>query len=145
MNRSARSWRVSAVALVLMVACLTAGCEEQSPCLPEPMTASPDPASVGSTIVVSAPPATCDLGYQPGTQYTLALFPEGDGDSPDRVETTVEVGTDGTFSTQLRIPEEFPLGRATISVSGSAFDRCPEDPPEGVSCAGYSVDLTVVE
>ena len=136
--------RAGLASLVLVGAALVAsGCEQEQACMPEPLHVDPSRAPVGSSVVVSSPAATCDLGYAAGTQYTLALL-SVQPVSEDPPETVVEVGSDGAFSVRVPIPAEFPLGPASITVRGSGFDRCAEGHPPGASCVGYQVALTVV-
>ncbi|OIH83409.1 hypothetical protein BLJ79_15085 [Arthrobacter sp. UCD-GKA] len=117
---------------------LVSGCASSNPCLPEPMSASAAAVEAGASLVVSAPSATCNLGYGPETTYGLTLISVVPPAWPP-VSIRVPVNQDGSFSTRVRIPKDFPAGDATVLVTGSPLDGCGT---EG-SCAAYSVSFTV--
>lgn len=133
---------VGVAGLMLATSTVTGGCTSQARCLPEPLVVSPATAPAGSSVVVSSPPAACDLDYPPGTAYVVTLRANADGVAR---ETAAPVGTDGEFSAVVEIPADFPAGPATISVTGSTFDECADDPPAGVACASYQTTLTVTD
>ena len=128
--------------LFLALPTVVGGCATQAPCLPEPLAVSPSTVPVGSSVVVSSPAAVCEIDYPPGTTYTVMLLADASGTSR---ETVAAVAEDGEFSATVDIPPDFPRGPATITILGSTFDECAEDPPPGVECAGYQVGLTVTE
>ena len=126
------------VVLGLAGSFLVSGCSASNKCLPEPMSARAEAAGAGSGVEISAPPAACDLGYGPGKTYELTLV------SPDPATRTqaavrVPVRDDGSFSTRVPIPRDFPEGPATVLVTGSPLDECGA----GGSCAAYSVAFTL--
>ena len=81
--------------------------------------------------------AVCDLGYDSKSTYTVVLFSSTSQQS-DPME--VPVDDDGTFSAEIRVPETFTSGIASVTVSGSPYDDCGD---ESGSCAVYSVDVTI--
>lgn len=119
---------------------LATGCSKvQDKCLPETMSLSEKMAQPGTTITISAPPATCDLGYAEGKEYTLRLISEY-SEKYSMTGREIRVNTDGSFSDEVPIPKEFPLGAAMLLISGSPFDDC-----EGSdSCAAYAHSFTVI-
>jgi hypothetical protein len=98
-----------------------------------------DPATVapGGVVTVSAEPPECDLNYKPGHQYTIRLRAVGVSSPPIRAG----VDRDGRFSTALPIPADFPVGPATVDVTGSPYDECGKNGYG--SCAGYAVGIEV--
>lgn len=128
--------------LFLALHTVVGGCTAQAPCLPEPLAVSPSTVPAGSGVVVSSPAAACEIDYPPGTTYTVMLLA---GASRTSRETAAPVAEDGEFSATVDIPPDFPRGPATITILGSTFDQCAEDPPPGVACAGYQVGLTITE
>lgn len=126
--------------VAMAVPLLTAtGCSNaQSECLPEPMSVSQPTVQPGAKITVSAPAAKCDLGYAQGKNYTLQLISEY-AEEKTNITREVRVNTDGSFSDEVPIPEQFPQGAAMLLISGSPFDECDELN----SCAAYAQSFRV--
>ena len=139
-----RASAMAAFSVAVTTLPLIAGCGQQRSCMPEPLTVRPDTAQVGTSVVVSSPSTTCDLGYPAaGVIYRLELLSDARApDQPEATEAKAHVASDGSFSTSLAIPTGFPTGPATVLVSGSALDQCQE---EGASCAAYQVRLNVTD
>ncbi len=78
------------------------------------ITATPATAPQGSTTTVSG------TGFTPGESVTVSL-PAKDGVGPVNA-TDVLVGGDGSFSTALTVPSDYPLGSVDISASGPVSD-----------------------
>jgi hypothetical protein len=53
----------------------------------------------------------------------------------------VPVNPDGSFTATVRMPENAPPGTSHIAVEGSRYETECRD---GESCAGYSVELTLL-
>jgi len=127
------------IAGLLMPAFLSAGCASTtSQCLPGALEISHGSAAPGSAVTISSEPTACDLQIANGTTYTFTLVAEAHGDGPVDLGST-PVNSDGSFSSAVLIPEDFPSGNATLLVTGSAFDDCVL----GDSCAAYSAALRI--
>lgn len=128
-------WTIGAVLVALGSALSSVGAclvgPASSDCLPAPLQVSPEPAVAGKPITVSSGPFECDAEYPSGTWYTLFLTVRGE---PPAQLTTVEVASDGAFTTQVVLPATTPLGEADLFVTGSRYDECLAQE----SCAGYS-------
>ena len=144
MLRTMRSRGARAVAVMLIAAgaLATAGCSgsgvpRYASCLPARMNVDPAIVAPGDVVTVSADPPECDLNYEPGHQYIIRLRAVGVSSPPIRAD----VDRDGRFSTALPIPADFPLGPATVDVTGSPYDECGKS--GSGSCAGYTVAVEV--
>lgn len=131
-----------ALGLVASIAMLTAGsltaCAPASDrCLPAPLAASPTEVSPGESLTVESEAAECDLGYEDGVTYSVVVI-SSSGEKSEEVDVPVE--RDGSFSTDIVVPQSFPAGQASVVVSGSAYDDCGD---ESGSCAAYSVEVMV--
>lgn len=129
-----------AIAAALIIpSCLVTSCSSRdTTCLPAALEVSHATAKPGTLLQVSAPPAACDLGYADQEVYTLELISE----NPDAVNSSLQeakVNEDGSFSSDILIPSNFPLGPASVLVTGSPFDDCKDDK----SCAAYTVSFVV--
>ena len=136
----ASKWRV--FGLVASIATLTAGsltaCAPASDrCLPAPLAASPTDVSPGESLTVESEAAECDLGYEDGPTYSVVVI-SSSGEKSEEVDVPVE--RDGSFSTDIVVPESFPAGQASVVASGSAYDDCGDD---SGSCAAYTVEVMI--
>ena len=135
---------IAAAATVMAFSGLT-GCSSPTRCLPQPLTASATVVERGSTVKVSSPKASCDLGYKAGHTYAITIASEGSQSSgkptpgPQTTPATVTVNVDGSFATTVPVPVNFPIGPAFIVVTGSRLDRCEDTG----SCAGYAIGISV--
>ncbi|WP_144875948.1 hypothetical protein [Microbacterium sp. 1.5R] len=135
-TRTARFVMSIAMATALAASGLTA-CASTTRCLPAELTASPARIAAGDTLTLASGPAECDLGFESEPIYTVVLY-----SSTAQQSEPLEVapGEDGTFSSEISIPESFSPGIATVVVTGSPYDECGN---ESGSCAQYSVDVTI--
>lgn len=122
---------------MLTATTLTACAPEPDRCLPAPLDVSSADVAPGESLTVRSAAAECDLGYENGASYSIAVV-SSSGEQSDDVDVPVE--RDGSFSTEITVPESFPDGAASVVVSGSPYDECDED---SGSCAAYVVDITV--
>ena len=135
---------ITAAATVMAFSGLT-GCSSPARCLPQPLAASATVVERGSTVKVSSPKASCDLGYKAGHTYAITIASEGSPSSgtptpgPQTTPTTVTVNVDGSFATTVPVPVDFPIGPASIVVKGSPLDSCED----AGSCAGYAKEISV--
>lgn len=126
---------VAAAAAFGLFPLLLAGCASGPQCLPASLHVNPSTVAAGQTVTLSAPAATCDLGYAPGHSYSLSIQTHGTVlKLPD-----VAVRTDGSFSAVITVPVTAPKGAAEVVVTGSPFDNCDDTG----SCAGYGIPLTI--
>ena len=120
------------VAALWLPGCTSAG----DTCMPAPLELSDDSVRIGTTVTLSAGPASCGLADLPGT-YRL-WYEEYDG----RWDLgSVDVDEDGAFSTSIVVPTSATPGNHQVVVLGSVYDACLE--LQGASCVGYSVPVTV--
>ncbi|WP_404285953.1 hypothetical protein [Glutamicibacter arilaitensis] len=130
---------VSAASLVL-ASSLVSSCSRDDLCLPAPLAVSSPGVEAGSTLTVSAPPATCDLGYAAGKTYILDLIPENQNPGMQDLKAQyVRVNADGSFSADIMVPVALPPGDATVLVAGSPLDDCGTSG----SCAAYSIAFKI--
>jgi hypothetical protein len=52
----------------------------------------------------------------------------------------VHVDLHGSFSATLTVPRDASPGEASLSVTGSPYDDCPDD----ASCAGYGMTVVLL-
>lgn len=106
-----------AMTICVALSLLVAGCSRFPSCLPAPMSVTPNVAHPGDTVTVSAVPADCALGYGTNKSYKLTLRSDiltpAPKDSASNRTYSVEtsVASDGSFTTDIVIPESFPLAR----------------------------------
>lgn len=120
--------------VVLMAASGIVACSQER-CLPEALEVSPETVAPGEAVTVSSPAAGCVLAPPRDGGYRLTLV--GFADSWEL--GAVDPAADGAFATTVTIPPAAPAGRASIVVTGSAYDDCPD----GGSCVGYQVDVRI--
>ncbi|GAA3868700.1 hypothetical protein GCM10022381_10050 [Leifsonia kafniensis] len=106
--------------------------------MPAELTASPHDVERGGVVTLSSPKSRCDVHYEVGKTYSVSIMAK-DVQSP---AVDVSVATDGSFSEQIAVPSDFPIGTAYIIVTGSPADHCDDG---GGSCAGYAAEVTVTE
>ena len=127
-----------AVSIAMLTAAnLTACAPASDRCLPAPLEASPTEVSPGESLTIRSEAAECDLGYEDGAAYSIVVF-SSTGERSEAVNVPVE--RDGSFSTEVVVPESFPVGQASVLVGGSAYDDCGDS---SGSCAAYLVDVIV--
>jgi len=122
---------------MLTATSLTACAPASDRCLPAPLEASSTGVRPGGSLTVKSEAAECDLGYEDGTAYSIVVI-SSSGERSEEVDVPVE--GDGSFSTEVVVPESFPAGEASVVVSGSSYDDCGDD---SGSCAVHSVEVTV--
>ncbi|GMA24253.1 hypothetical protein GCM10025864_20120 [Luteimicrobium album] len=130
-------------ALLLTAGVLLAACDALDPdpepsCTPGPLEVSPGTVAPGGQVTVRSGKVSCtiDRGY---THYELHLRSMED----DAVVGTVEVGTHGEFATTVTIPADAHAGDASLVVSGSTYDYCPQHAGPAADCAAYHGDVVV--
>lgn len=128
---------VAASIAMLTATNLTACAPASGRCLPAPLEASPTGVRPGESLTVTSEAAECDLGYRDGAAYSIVVI-SSSGEKSEEVD--VPVAEDGSFSTEVVVPESFPAGQASVVVSGSSYDDCGDD---SGSCAAYIVEVTV--
>ncbi|AQY00241.1 hypothetical protein B2G67_01135 [Microbacterium foliorum] len=128
---------VAASIAMLTATNLTACAPASGRCLPAPLEASPTGVRPGESLTVTSEVAECDLGYGDGAAYSIVVI-SSSGEKSEEVD--VPVAEDGSFSTEVVVPESFPAGQASVVVSGSSYDDCGDD---SGSCAAYIVEVTV--
>lgn len=133
-------WRplgLAASITMLTAGSLTACAPASDRCLPAPLAASPTEVSPGESLTVESEAAKCDLGYEDGATYSVVVI-SSSGEKSEEVDVPVE--RDGSFSTDVVVPESFPDGHASVVVSGSAYDDCGDD---SGSCAAYTIEVMI--
>lgn len=131
---------LGAVVLMLGAAGLTECAQSPSTCAPAPLSTSAKTVTAGGTVTVSSGAAECDLGFTKGSTYKLTLI--SDNKSGERASGGMtHVEKDGSFSTTVTVPADFPSGVASILISGTALQKCDD----GESCAAYTTRITVKE
>jgi hypothetical protein len=129
---------VAAGAVALAAAAQSAGIiRPAAMCLPAPLHVRPAVVHPGQTVVLGSGAAACDLGYARDRRYVVVLQHRELHTPP----LHVAVARDGSFETELTVPETFPRGDAVLSVEGSPYDEC--DDTGSHSCAGYGVPVVV--
>jgi len=133
-------WRVLGLAAsiaILTVGSLTACAPASDRCLPAPLAAAPTEVRPGESLTVESEAAECDLGYKDGAIYSVVVI-SSSGEKSEEVDVPVE--RDGSFATDIVVPESFSAGQASVVVSGSVYDDCGDD---SGSCAAYMVEVMV--
>lgn len=133
-------WRALGLAasIAMLIAGSLTGCAPASDrCLPAPLAASPTEVRPGESLTVESEAAECDLEYEDGATYSVGLI-SSSGAKSEEVDVPIE--RDGSFSIDIVVPESFPVGQASVVVSGSAYDDCGD---ESGSCAAYTVEVMI--
>jgi hypothetical protein len=158
---------VSVVSVLVLCVGVSAGCASsdapQAGCVPR-MSVEPRTVHPGDTVTLSSADechvAVPDGGWWveatiPSADGTATRAPAGDASSPAsptpgtptaddsglvRSEAVRSVEAfDGSWSVEVRLPENFPVGDAAIGIRNWKYTACPAD----ASCAGPSTGFTV--
>ena len=128
----------SAAAVLMIVIGMTTGCassgQRAGGCVPR-MTVEPSSASVGDRVTFSSHDV-CDADV-PEMGWRVEAHTSGDDASTASVRSAEPF--DGSWSTDLVVPSDFAVGKASISVANWDYASCPDD----ASCAAPIAELTI--
>ncbi|WP_175637513.1 hypothetical protein [Sinomonas mesophila] len=111
------------IAAPLLTACWPTFGSGAPPCMPPAYTVTPDRASVGERITVSAPDATCDPRYGAGAQIEVTVV---DAAGREVVRVLAPMRDAGGFSLTFEVPADTAEGRGHVSAYPYGLDWCDD-------------------